>query len=343
MGETLMDTPAITVLMPVYNGEKYLAQAIQSILGQTFEDLELLIIDDGSTDRTSEIIKQFGDPRIRAINNEKNIGLIGTLNKGIGLASGRYIARMDCDDWTAPDRLSKQWSFMEIHPEVGICGTWVKTIRESEGGLWVYPTSNADIRCRMLFSCTLAHPSVMIRRAMLAENHLEYAASYIYAEDYELWSRCMDHCSLANLPEPLLNYRLHESSTVALHAVEQRQTVKRIQHNILKRMNIEVSGDELDLHYQIGRGGLVADLDALDRVDAWLSRLAKANQISRYFPEPEFRRTLALFWLIVCRSMLSLGPIVARRFSKSKHINGLSFPRLARIKLELKSRCCRRG
>jgi glycosyltransferase involved in cell wall biosynthesis len=342
MGATLIGSPEITVLMPVYNGERYLAQAIQSILDQTFGNFEFLIIDDGSTDRTPEIIKQFSDPRIRAVNNEKNIGLIGTLNKGIGLAHGGYIARMDCDDWSVPDRLAKQRTFMEKHPDVGVCGSWVKTIRESEEQLWEYPTTNADIRCRMIFSSMLAHPSVMIRRAMLAENYLEYAASYIYAEDYELWSRCMDCCNLANLPEPLLNYRLHESNTEALHADEQKQTVMRIQHNMLELLGVEASSDELDLHYYIhyylGHGGLPVNLDVLDRVDAWLSRLAEANQVSRYFPEPEFRSTLGLYWLNVCRSMLSLGPIVARRFSKSKHAKGLSFPLRERIKLELSTR-----
>lgn len=328
--------------MPVYNGERYLSPAIQSILGQTFENFELLIIDDGSTDHTPEIIGQFNDPRIRVITNEENIGLIGTLNKGIGLASGRYVARMDSDDWSAPDRLSKQWSFMEIHPEVGICGTWITAIRESESELWVYPASNEAIRCRMLFSSALAHATVMIRRTMLMENHLEYAADYIYAEDYELWSRCMDYFTLACLPESLYNYRIHDSNTALLHADEQKQTAKIIQQKMLKRLGVEASHDELDLHFHIVRGGLTAKLDDLDKVDAWLSRLADANQVSRYFPEPEFQQTLALYWLNVCRSRLLLGSIVARRFSKSKHINGLSSPRLERIKLELKSRFSRR-
>jgi glycosyltransferase involved in cell wall biosynthesis len=326
MGETLTNSPDITVLLPVYNGERYLAQAIQSILDQTFEDFELLIIDDGSTDRAPEIIKQFSDPRIRAFNNKKNIGLIGTLNKGIGLANGRYIARMDQDDWSVPDRLTKQWSFMEKHQDVGVCGSWIKAIRVSEEQLWEYPKTNADIRCRMLFYCAFAHPSVMIRRAMLTENNVEYDAGYIHAEDYELWSRCMDYCNLANLPVPLLNYRIHESNTTSLHADEQKQTGKRVQKNMLKLLGVEASRDELDLHFDIGRGGLRAKLDDLDRVDAWFSRLAEANQVSRYFPEPEFQNTLALYWLNACKSMQSLGPIVARRFSKSKHAKGLSSP-----------------
>jgi len=326
------------VLLPVYNGERYLAQAIQSILEQTFENFDLLIIDDGSTDRTLGIIKEFNDPRIRVFNNEKNIGLIGTLNKGIALASTRYIARMDCDDWSASDRLAKQLNFMEEHPDVGLCGSWIKAIRESGEEFLIYPTTNADIRCHMLFASALAHPAVMIRRAMLTKNHLEYSASYIYAEDYELWSRCMDYCSLANLPEPLLNYRTHQSNTGVLHADEQKQTVIRIQLNMLRLLGVEASSDELDLHYHIGRGGLIVNLDVLDRVDAWLSRLAVGNQISLYFPEPEFRSTLALHWLNICRSMISLGPIVARRFSRSEHTKGLPSPFRERIKLEIGAR-----
>lgn len=338
MGATLTSSREITVLMPVYNGEKYLAQAMQSILDQTFENFELLIIDDGSTDRTPEIIKEFIDPRIRVVNNEKNIGLIATLNKGIGLAGTRYIARMDCDDWCVPERLAKQWSFMENNRDVGICGSWVKVIRESGEQMWAYPVTNEDIRCRMLFASTLAHPSVIIRRAMLAEHHLEYAADYIYAEDYELWSRCMDYFSLANIPEPLINYRLHESGTAALHADDQRQTVRKIQRAMLKKIGIEASDDQLDLHYQIGQGGLAVNLDILDKVDAWLSRLERSNQASRYFPETEFQSTLAQYWLNICRLMISLGPVVARRFSKSTLAKILPSPLRERIKLEVGTR-----
>ena len=120
--------PLVTVLMSVYNGEKYLERAIKSILNQTFKDFEFLIINDGSTDNSVKIIQSFNDLRLRLIHNESNIGLIKTLNKGLKLSNGKYIARMDCDDISLPKRLSIQASFMEKYPEIGVCGSWVKII-----------------------------------------------------------------------------------------------------------------------------------------------------------------------------------------------------------------------
>ena len=118
--------PKVTVLMPVYNGEKYLKEAITSILLQTFDDFEFLIINDGSSDASVDIIQSFRDPRIRLVHNDTNIGLIATLNKGLKLAHGKYVARMDQDDISLPRRLEKQTYFMDNNPDVGVCGTWIK-------------------------------------------------------------------------------------------------------------------------------------------------------------------------------------------------------------------------
>ena len=120
--------PKITVLMPVYNGEKYLRESVDSILNQTFTDFELLIINDGSTDSSMEILNSYSDSRIRIVTNEVNLRLIKTLNKGIDLATGEYIARMDCDDIADPKRLEIQLQYMEKHPDVAVCGTGVKAV-----------------------------------------------------------------------------------------------------------------------------------------------------------------------------------------------------------------------
>ena len=138
--------PLVTVLMPVYNGEKYLKEAIESILNQTFKDFEFLIINDGSTDNSVKIIQSFNDLRIRLIHNESNIGLIKTLNKGLKLSNGKYIARMDCDDVSLPKRLSVQINFMEKHPEIGVCGSWVKIIGLEQKFINKYPQKHEEAR-----------------------------------------------------------------------------------------------------------------------------------------------------------------------------------------------------
>jgi len=123
-----MVEPKVTVLMPVYNGERYLNEAVDSILGQTFTDFEFLIIDDASTDKTPEILRSYDDPRIRVVTNEENLGLSKSLNKGLALARGEFIARMDADDVSYPYRLQVQHEFMTQHPGAGVIGSWAEYI-----------------------------------------------------------------------------------------------------------------------------------------------------------------------------------------------------------------------
>ncbi len=335
----MKDDPSITVLMPVYNAERFLEESISSIINQKFRDFELLIINDGSMDSSVNIIQKFKDNRIRLVNNQENIGLVKSLNKGLRYANGKYIARMDADDISHVERLSKQWEFMEKNPDVGICGTWVKTFGDEKIGIWRYPTTDAEIRCRLLFSSMFAHPSVMLRKSLLEKHGLNYSADLIYAEDYDLWTRCMDRFRLVNIPEPLLNYRLHKGNTRIQHGKEQRLTVKKIYSNLLKRIGIKGSEAEIDLHYEIGTYQLTSNMQTLDNVENWLNYLKDANQRSGYyFPDLEFRNALSLYWLNSCRSMKALGPSVAKRFSRSNLSKNILSRTVNRIKLEINTR-----
>lgn len=199
--------PKITVLMPVYNGEAFIREAIQSIIAQTYINFEFLIIDDGSDDQSVNIIKNYRDFRIRLKQNETNRGLVESLNKGIDLAKGEYIARMDCDDICFPERLAKQLTFMEQHLEVGVCGTWIEFT--DTGQVLQHPVEHELIVSGLTQHNQLAHPSVMIRTAVLRQHHLYYDPYYTYAQDYELWVRMSKITRLANIPEVLVKYRIH--------------------------------------------------------------------------------------------------------------------------------------
>src|SRR3990167_9325600 len=155
--------PLVTVLMPVYNGKKYLKEAIESVLNQTFRDFEFLIIDDGSTDKSAEIIKSFNDARIRLERNVTNLGLIKTLNNGLTLSRGKYIARMDCDDISLPKRLSVQVNFMEKHPEIGICGSWVKVMGLKQEFVNRYPQKHEETRAYLLLNYRM-HPESVSKK-----------------------------------------------------------------------------------------------------------------------------------------------------------------------------------
>lgn len=226
--------------MAVYNGEKYLREAVDSILGQTFTDFEFVIVDDGSTDRTADILGSYGDGRIRVIRNASNLGLIDSLNKGIEHCRGEYVARMDCDDRSLRERLSKQVAFMDSHPEVGASGTWVTHI-DTEGR--ATGVTRTPVGARMMYEFwrppPLIHPSAIIRRSHL--QRLRYEAEAKSAEDYDLWLRFIREHRLDNLPECLLDYRIHDES------VSQSDTsgqLARAHGVFMKRVGLEVSFED---------------------------------------------------------------------------------------------------
>jgi len=201
------NAPCVTVLMSVYNAGDYLAQAIQSILEQSFRYFEFLIINDASTDRSREIILSFNDPRIVLVDNDNNIGLTRSLNKGLKLARGKYIARMDADDISMPERLQKQVGFLESHPEYCLVGSYFQ-LYPSEKIMRV-PVHDEEIRSLMLFRNTFAHPAVMFRKEIVDRYRLYYNEDLLAAQDEELWYRMSKYGKMYNLPEILLQYRVH--------------------------------------------------------------------------------------------------------------------------------------
>jgi glycosyltransferase involved in cell wall biosynthesis len=214
-----MSVPKITVLMPVYNGEKHLAQAVDSILSQTYSDFEFLIINDGSSDGSVDIINLYNDTRVRLLSNNQNLGLIATLNKGIDLARGEYIARMDCDDISLPKRLAKQAEFLEADHSCAMVAAKAVFIDDDgkECGYWgddQNSTSYREIVRRLPRANCIAHPGVMIRKSVLAT--YRYDARQVHSEDYDLWLRlCADGVRIEKIDEILLKYRLNPLSVTA--------------------------------------------------------------------------------------------------------------------------------
>lgn len=225
------DSPLVTVLMPVYNGEKYLSESIDSILDQTFLDYEFIIINDGSTDGTSEILRNYSlkDKRIK-LHHQSNQGVISALNKGLELARGKYIARMDADDVSLPDRFAKQVDFLETHPEVGVLGTGVRFMDGcgNTSDTLQFPTQHGVLRWCLCFFSPIVHPTVMMRRQII-EQAGGYAESMMIAEDYDLWRRLSCVTRLSNLKDVLLHFRKHDMNVTIVRASEsQRYKVSRM-------------------------------------------------------------------------------------------------------------------
>jgi len=200
--------PKISVLMPVYNGEKFLGDAITSILGQTEKDFELIIVDDGSTDGSENIIKFYNDPRIKYFKRPHE-GLVSTLNFGIDKATAKYVARMDADDVACPARLEKQYKYMLEH-ELIVCGGWADLIDEDGdkmGELKFPPVEASAIRNYAILHNPFIHPTVMFNKETIVKAGLY--RNFKHVEDYELWTRLIFKNRVGNIPEKLINYRLH--------------------------------------------------------------------------------------------------------------------------------------
>lgn len=201
--------PKVAVLLPVYNGGKHLQRAIQSILAQSYTDFELYITNDGSTDDTDAIVKTFSDKRITYA-QQQNHGLTQTLNDAITNTRSEFIARMDSDDFSEPERLQRQVDYLYQHPEIGVLGTTAYIMSEAGEIVGVNPSllNNPELQVQLLYQTPFSHGSIVFRRALLS--HMTppyYQASAGNAEDYQFWSRLATITKLANLPEPLYGWR----------------------------------------------------------------------------------------------------------------------------------------
>jgi glycosyltransferase involved in cell wall biosynthesis len=199
----------VTVLMPVYNASKYLAEAIESILNQTFTNFEFLIIDDGSSDRSAEIINSYSDPRIRLVTNEKNLGISETLNKGIELAQTELVARMDADDISYPERIEKQLEYFKNNPECALLSSWAREVTEDRTPIYTSEFNSSFYYYILNFECWIYHPTVMYKRSAVRDVG---GYSVQYCEDYDLWWKLSRKYEIANLSHVLLDYRSSEKS-----------------------------------------------------------------------------------------------------------------------------------
>ncbi|MBI4050174.1 MAG: glycosyltransferase [Candidatus Doudnabacteria bacterium] len=232
-----MNIPRISVLLSVYNGEKYLREAAESILRQTFADFELIIIDDGSTDQTPQILDQILDPRIIRLKNDLNLGLSYSLNKALAVARGELIARMDADDVSLPRRLAMQFRYLAGHPEIGVLGTAMQQT-DSKGRVIValnQPREHETIVWKMFFETAISHPTVMMRRDIIRQAG-GYNPEFLHVEDTELWSRLMLMTRFANLVDILYLRRLHAASVMSKHWPTQNQLGSMLRKKMMEKV-----------------------------------------------------------------------------------------------------------
>lgn len=309
--------PLITVLMPVYNGEKFLHESIESILSQTYTDFKFIIINDGSTDSTEEIILSYSDKRIQYVKNEKNLNLIHTLNKGLSLVGTKYVARMDADDISLPERLERQVQYMETHPEIGILGTWCKSLGNKEDCIIKYQTEHSVICYRQLFQIQLVHPTCMMRMDILQSLPVVYDESFLHAEDYELFTRLSHLTKLANLQEVLHLYRKHENAVSVLYNKVQLETSIRVIQREFSLLGVEATEGQVKTFKQLNYQDYSSIQTSTNEIMSLLENILNANEQSLYIERNYMKKQLSHIWFSYCYE--TKQPIRVFRSSKLQY------------------------
>lgn len=275
--------PKISVIMPAYNAEKYIKAAIESILEQTFTDFEFIIIDDGSIDSTAAIIQSYSDKRIRFCPNEQNIGVAATLNRGLELACGEYIARMDADDISLPKRFEKQTAYMDEHVDIAVCGTAIEMFCDNKVIGRRFPSSEPEkLKEDLFFSCGVAHPSVMMRKTVIVGLG-GYDPMFNGMEDYELWCRVAEKYRLTVLPEVLLRYRIHHAQVTQNQSPKYEEQLRLLKRRQTEQLGITVSSEEFDAYVSYCIGAMENIYSEISALGHFFEKAVAGNSNSEYY------------------------------------------------------------
>jgi len=295
---TVVKAPTISVVMSMYNQEKYVQESIESVLNQTFTDFELIVIDDGSTDTSPQIVTKFTDPRIRYFSNGRNLGIVATSNRGLGLAQGKYIARIDSDDLAHAERFELQVKFLESRPEIGLVGSYFETIEDYPRTMFT-PVQPEEIEDTLMVGNCFGHSTIMFRRELFQLHNLTYPQVGGGAEDYAFYLRCIPFVKMANIPKVLVYYRVHQQQISYVQSELQTNFANQVRisyvESILKR---PMSQDEVNIHNRLCERG-VQSKDDLKKSVVWVEELVKvcpgkSNALNQKMRE-EFRKSIRLY------------------------------------------------
>ena len=313
--------PKVSVIMPAYNAEQFIVDAINSILNQTFRDFELIIIDDCSSDKTVQKIKSFNDKRIRFFKNDSNQGVANTLNKGIEEAQGEYIARMDSDDISLPLRLEKQVQFLEMHLDIAIIGSDIE-IFGYEHGFRHFSNSPEQFKVDLIFNTCYAHPSVMMRRQVLMDNNFRYNPEYSKMEDYDLWVRLSQKYKLSSISEVLLKYRVHSGQVTQKKTVEGKKQDINIKQRIISKLGITVDNHSVSLFVDCCGGKHKTDKECFDKVVSLCHSMVVNNSALSIYDDKLLKNSITVFLV----EYLNKFPLIeSYKLSKNTFINPYAY------------------
>jgi glycosyltransferase involved in cell wall biosynthesis len=307
-----MRKPFLTVAMPTYNAEKHISDAIDSVLNQTFEDFELLIINDGSLDHTLEIISSYKDTRIRLIDLKKNKGIAHCRNLALQEAVGEFIAWTDSDDLNEPSRFEKQIYFLQNNSDFGGCGTWLSRFKDSKTHYITKAYKNPEkIRAALLFKpASIPNATAMLKLSEIRKYGLKYDESLQISEDYDFIFNCSKHLKFSNIQEVLYRYRESETSIMKTFEAQEEQTfniLKTIYKKALASLDIIATEKELRLHYDICSSRIFSQFSEYEACYSWLEGLKLRNDSKRVYSNKVFNHIITEQFFFLSKKASSFG------------------------------------
>lgn len=297
-----MSQPLVSIIMPVYNVERYVKEAIDSALNQTYPHLELIVMNDGSSDGTADICRSYTDPRVRYYENPANMGVLRTRNEALKLVRGEYVAWLDSDDISLPTRLEKQVSFLEANPDYVMCGTLHQDI-DGEGRPLLksyFPCTDKDLRSFLLLVNSFCNSSTMVRGPLMQE--LRFAEDCEVAEDYDLWIRLAQQGKLANIPEFLTLYRVHGNNISITKKDRMFAIVKTLAGRILTDAGVHYTPEELEIHSKMlsFAGPWFGEQNRLKALEDWVISIYNQLSTKKIYNNSLLFALLAERWQVAC-------------------------------------------
>lgn len=282
--------PAISVVMPVFNTAKYLDEAIRSIVNQSLYDFEFIIIDDGSTDESFGIAKSFQDKRIKVYQNTKNIGNYPSRNFGMNQARGKYICVMDGDDIALPNRLEKQYRWMESNPLAGICGSYIEIIPYGKSPNFIL--DEELLKVHFLSNNHCSHPSLILRKELLEKFHVTYDEQFYYSADFDICARGFKYFKVQNIRDVLLQYRIHPDQISSAKFEMQKIYADKIRiKQLVENLRFDIGEIPVELHLKLMKRELINKSEE-SQVCKWISQILERNKTVCYYEENRLKAFL---------------------------------------------------
>lgn len=323
----------VTVLIPVHNKAPFLKECLDSVFHGSWTDLEVVAVDDASTDNSLAVLKAYGDPRLRIVELPVNLGPAGAANRGLDEAKGEYIVRLDADDLNVPDRIAKQVAYMDAHPEVGASGGAL-TLFGSTEVTWRFPLTNEEAQAQLLFGVPVSQGASILRRSVIEHHHLRYDPTWpSVGEDWLFWARMGRVTSFGNLPDVLTLYRRGEQNIS--HGRDKVKDHEVILRTLFSTLAIPLNDEQIELHLmalKLFRRPPTAE--RIGALRAWLDQLVKLNAERNLFPQEAFARRVERCWSELFHYLPKYGTGVALahlRLSGSYPFERVSY--LAKVRL----------